>query len=327
MVSLPDFDPQDVGKAKPRAKFNQVTLGVYEQGSTFKTLTMASAVDTHSVNISKMYDVKQPIKVGRFRIRDTHPKDMLNASEIYLHSSNIGTAKIALDMGIANQKEYLEKLGIFAPLTIEIPEKGEPLLPKQWSEVTSMTVSFGHGIAVTPVHVVQATAAIMNGGIFHPATLIKQPEGIIPEGRRVVSEDTSEYMRRLFRMNVLEGTGKRANVEGYMVGGKTGTAEKAQAGGYNRKAMLSSFVAAFPMHEPKYVVYVMLDEPKGTKETGGFATGGMVAAPVVKEVISNIAPMLGLRPIDNHDMDIKKEFYVEDENGTGAREYAALTTF
>ncbi|MCD6034391.1 MAG: peptidoglycan glycosyltransferase [Rickettsiales bacterium] len=322
MVSFPDFDPHNPLMASQDALFNRATLGVYEQGSTFKTFTMAMGLDTRKIDMESSYDVATPIKIGRFSITDTHPKNgWMSVPEIYIHSSNIGTAKVALDIGVDTQRKYLGKLGLLSPLTLELPECGKPLLPSKWEKTTSITVSFGHGIAVTPLHVAQATSAVVNGGIFHEATLLKHDT--MSRGTMVVSEKTSENIRRLMRMTVEKGTGKRGNVEGYLVGGKTGTAEKPGKGGYDRKAMLSSFVAVFPMNQPRYLVMVSLDEPKGTRETGGFATGGMTAAPVVRNVIARIAPLLGLMPVDEQDKDTSNELYVKNDS-TGRFQLAAF---
>lgn len=312
MVSLPDFDPNQPSLATGDEMFNRVTYGVYEMGSTFKTFNMAMAFDNKTIKWGDEYDVGEPIRIGGFSIRDYHQKSpILTVSEIYMHSSNIGSAKIAVDAGVETQRAFLKKLGLLDELSIEVPEKGTPLVPETWSKIRSMTVSYGHGIAVTPMHVAAATAALVNGGIYYPATLIKKDATEV-YGERVVSIKTSDKIRRLMRLAVQYGTGAKADVASYIVGGKTGSADKAVSGGYNRKAIMSSFVGAFPMNKPKYVVFAMLDEPIGNKSTGGYATGGMVAAPVVRKIISRIAPMLDVMPVDENGYEIKKEFFYEN---------------
>lgn len=297
LVSLPDYDPHHPSAASDWGRFNRTTLGLYEMGSTFKIFTMAMALDTKAVSLEDRFDVSKPIRKAGFTIRDTHPeKDEMGVSKIFMKSSNIGTAKVALEVGSDKQQEYLRKLGLFSPLSIELPEKSSPMLPARWSEIHSMTVSYGHGIAVTLVHVAQAVSTIVNGGIHHEATLLKQDKAdmVLADYSKniVIDADTSEIMRQLMYLTVEKGTGRRAKVKGYYVGGKTGTAEKSERGGYNRKSLISSFVGAFPIDKPQYVVIVMLDEPKGTKKTYGYATGGMTAAPVVGKVIEKIGPIL-----------------------------------
>jgi cell division protein FtsI (penicillin-binding protein 3) len=181
---------------------------------------------------------------------------------------------------------------------LELPELGKPKYPRQWRPINVMTIAFGHGLSVTPVHLASAVATIVNGGTMHPATLLKRKDGDEPPGTRVLKQTTSENMRRLMRLVVEDGTGKNANAPGYWVGGKTGTAEKVTRGGYKKSARLSSFVAAFPIQNPRYVVLVMVDEPKGTKKTFGFATGGWVAAPAIKRIIQRMGPLVGLPPMD-----------------------------
>lgn len=316
MVSLPDFDPNQPSQVSSDEMFNRVTYGVYEMGSTFKIFNMAMALDKGVIKMNGGYDVAEPIKIGGFSIRDYHQKaPYLTVPEIFMYSSNIGSAKIAVDTGADVQKSFLRKLGLLDELSIEIPERGSPLVPSQWSKISSMTVSYGHGIAVTPMHVAAATASLINGGVYYPATLIKKDSTEV-YGERVVSLKTSDNIRKLMRLAVQYGTGGRAEVASYMVGGKTGSADKAVTGGYNRNAIMSSFVGAFPMNRPKYVVFAMLDEPTGNKSTGGYATGGMIAAPVVNKIISRIGIMLDVMPVDENQYEIRKEFWYD--NGTTA---------
>jgi cell division protein FtsI (penicillin-binding protein 3) len=312
MVSLPDFDPLNPGEASKDARFNRITLGVYEMGSTMKTLNTAMALDYGTVKLSGGYDATNPIQISRFQIRDDHPKRRwLSVPEIYMYSSNIGSAKMAVDVGPNLQREFMAKLGMLNKPTLELPELGAPLVPRNWKTVETMTIAFGHGLSVTPLHLASATAAMINGGVLHPPTLVKRPPGLPAPGRQVIRADVSDVMRKLMLLVVEEGTGKKADVEGYLVGGKTGTSEKVGArGGYNRKALFNTFVAGFPMNKPRYLVQVMLDEPKPQKGTYGFATAGWTSAPVAGRIISRIAPLLGVPPVDENSTEIKQAMYV-----------------
>ncbi len=299
MVSLPDFDPNRSQKAASELQFNRATLGIYEMGSTFKILSTALALESGAVTLSDMVDATKPIRVARFTIRDFHGKARwLSVSEVFIHSSNIGAAKIGLAVGSERLQRFLGTLGMFGRLPIEIGEVGYPLYPRRWREINTMTVSFGHGVAVSPLHLTSAVAAVVNGGTLHAPTLLKRPPDTRPEGRRVLSRATSEKMRRLLRLVVVDGTGSKAAATGYLVGGKTGTAEQVTRGRYRRKHLLSSFIAAFPMHEPRYIVFVMLERPRGTRKTHGYATGGWVAAPAAGKTIARIGPLLDVPPVD-----------------------------
>jgi cell division protein FtsI (penicillin-binding protein 3) len=298
MVSLPDFDPNDPGAADPESRFNRITLGVYEMGSTFKLFTAAMALDSGRVTLKGGYDASRPIRVSRFVIRDYKPKNRwLSVPEILVYSSNIGAAKMALDVGTEGQRAFLQRLGMLTASAIEVPEVGTPLTPSPWREINTMTVGFGHGLSVSPVNLASGVSALINGGFMMPATLIQRPADAPPVGKRVIKTHTSTQLRWLMRLVVRRGTGKRAAAPGYLVGGKTGSAEKAGRGGYRKRALLSSFVGAFPMDEPRYVVLALLDEPKGNKSTYGYATGGWVAAPIIGRVIRRMAPLLGIEPV------------------------------
>lgn len=313
LVSLPDFDPNHAGGAGPLDRFNRMTLGVYELGSVFKIFTTAMALDTGKVTLADGYDATKPIRVSRFTIRDDHPKRRwLSVPEILMYSSNIGAAKMALDVGAAGQQAFLARLGLLRRPTIELPEVGAPLAPDPWREINTMTVAFGHGLAVSPLQMANAVAAVTNGGVLRPATLVKR-EGPAP-GQRVLKPRTSDVMRRLLRLVVAEGTGKKAEAAGYLVGGKTGTAEKASGRGYNRRALLSSFVAAFPINAPRYVVYVVIDQPSGTRETHGFASAGWNAAPTTSRVVSRIAPLMGVAPVDEERPEVRDAVAVSFTN-------------
>lgn len=297
LASLPAFDPNHAATAPADALFNRATLGTYEMGSTFKTFTVAMALDADVVSLQSRYDATRPLRVARFTIRDYHAKRRwLSVREVFIHSSNIGAAKIALDLGKERQQRYLRAFGMLTREPVELPEVGAPILPRRWREVTTATVGFGHGLAVSPVQLAGGIGALVNGGIRVPLTLRERdPDAGIP-GRRVVSPGVSSHMRRLLRRVVADGTGGNADVPGYRVGGKTGTAEKPGVRGYRRKALISSFVGVFPIDAPRYLVLAMLDEPKGTKETFGYATGGWTAAPAVGRVVARIAPLLGVEP-------------------------------
>lgn len=298
LSSLPDFDPNRVTTSTADQRFNRAALGVYEMGSTFKTFTAALALDAGVVRLDDGYDATNPIRVARFVIRDSHAQARwLSVPEIFMYSSNIGAAKMAIDIGAERQRAFLDRLGLLRPTEIEIPEAGAPMVPSAWREITTMTVAYGHGIAVSPVHLAAGVASLVNGGIKRPTTLIRR-EGVASAGERIITPETSEKMRRLLRLVVERGTGRQAAAPGYLVGGKTGTAEKTKAGGYDRSALISSFVGVFPMNAPRYVVLVLFDEPKGIKKTFGFATGGWTAAPIVGAIVARIAPILGVAPID-----------------------------
>lgn len=312
MVSLPDFDPAEPGTASKDSRFNRITLGVYEMGSTMKTLNTAMALDFGTVKLAGGYDASRPIQISRFTIKDDHAKNRwLSVPEIFMYSSNIGSAKMAVDVGPERQREFMGRMGMLNKPAVELPEVGAPLVPRNWKTVETMTIAFGHGLSVTPLQLATATAAIVNGGVLHPPTLIKRPPGLPAPGRQVIRRDVSDVMRKLMLLVVEEGTGRKAEVNGYMVGGKTGSSEKVnERGGYNKKANFNTFVAGFPMHNPRYIVQVMVDEPKGNKSSFGFATAGWTAAPAAGRIISRIAPMLGVQPVDENAPAMRQAMYV-----------------
>lgn len=306
MSSLPTFNPNRV-KAGEGALLNNVTQSVYELGSAFKPITMAAAIDTGTVtSMARRFDATQPLQVGRFKIKDDHAqKRWLNIPETLIHSSNIATARIADEMGKEKLSAMFEKIGFRTAPDIEI-EKSRPLWPKFWARTTVMTTAYGHGIAVTPLHLASAYAALVNGGTWRPATMLKVQPGHEAQGRRVISEATSARMRQLLRLIVLDGTGRKAEAPGYRVGGKTGTGEKAGAGGYSKHVNVSTFAAAFPMDAPRYVMIAMLDSPVGNAESFGLTTAAWTAAPVVSRTIMRTAPFLGVQPDMNRDVDISE---------------------
>jgi cell division protein FtsI (penicillin-binding protein 3) len=315
MVSLPDFDPMKPASASDAQKFNRATLGTYEMGSTFKTFTSAMALDYGTVNMKGGYDASRPFKIASFTISDDHPKSRwLSVPEIYAYSSNIGTAKMALDVGSKRQRAFFEKIGMFVPVDIELPEKSSPQVPKNWQEITTVTTSYGHGIAVTPLHLLRGIAAMTNGGTLPNITLMRDT-GAKNKGERVISEATSQNVRRLMRLVVDHGTGGKADVPGYRVGGKTGTAEKVNAeGGYSKNSNMALFVSVFPVDDPKFALLVMVDEPKGDKSTYGYATGGWICAPVVGRVIARMGPLLSMKPEFDVPGDDAEKFWTDKEN-------------
>lgn len=306
MTSLPQLNPNAAGKGSPEARFNRATLGVYELGSTYKPFTVAMAMDSGIIeSLGKMYNCPSSLPAGRFTITDTHPFGRpCSVAEIMKESSNIGTAQIAAELGGARQKAFLGKMGFLSPIAVDLPERGRTLTPgNNWGEIATMTVGYGHGIAVTPLHLASGYATLLNGGIYRPPTLLKAGPGRpVAKGRRVFTADTSYKMRALLRLVVTHGTGRKADAPGYRVGGKTGSAEKY----HNRSLLVTTFAGVFPMDDPRYVIVVMLDEPKATAETYGFRTAGWNVAPVVSKTVSRIAPMLGVTPDKQREPDLSE---------------------
>lgn len=299
MVSLPDFDPNQVGKmgSKAIALFNKITLGTYEMGSSFKILNTALYLDSGIASVFTKFDVSAPLRVGRFKIKDFHPAHYpLTVAEIFTESSNIGAAKMALQMGSALQRAFFKKIGFFSTPSLEIPELGAPLYPKKWSEATTITASYGYGISVSPLQLVTAIGGVVNKGIMQKPTLLKMDSLKASPGFRIISEETSEIMCKLMYMVVSQGTGRKAQVKGYEVGGKTGTANELVGRSYKEGSNMTSFVGAFPMRNPQYMVLVMVDRPQAVKGTYGFNAAGWNAAPIAGKVIGRIAPLLHVAP-------------------------------
>ncbi len=330
MVSLPDFDPnhptrpdgaQTAAEVKDRV-FNKITLGDYELGSVFKTFNTAMALDGGTATITKQYDAAHDIKIGRFTITDYHGKKRsLSVPEIYMYSSNIGSARMALEAGANRQRDFLARLGLLKPVPIEFDEVAKPHYPSVWREVNVITIAYGHGIAVTPLHAITAVSAILNGGILRAPTLRKLAPGAQPAGDRVISQKTSDQMRKLMRLVVQYGTAKQAAAPGYVVGGKTGTAEKNVGGHYIEKKLLSDFIGAFPMNDPKYAIFTLVDEPHGTKASHGFATAGWTVVPATGRIITRIAPLLGVPPVDENSPAITKALTLESLQGKRFEDY------
>jgi cell division protein FtsI (penicillin-binding protein 3) len=300
MSSLPDFNPHHYNQAKNNEIFNKATLGVYELGSTFKIFSTAALLEKSHHNISAVFDVRKPIEIGRFKIRDFHAEErVLTTPEVFIHSSNIGSAMMGMEVGTQNLKNFYKDIGLTEAPNFELQEVGSPIIPSPWREINTLTASYGHGIAVSPLQLVSAVSSIVNGGfLVKPTLILSDKKQKIEENVRVVSDKTAHRMRQLLRLVVSEGTGSGAEVPGYLVGGKTGTAEKPGKGGYDRKRLISSFVGVFPINKPEYAVFVMIDEPKGIKETYDYATGGWVGAPTVKRIIENMISIFNLKPSD-----------------------------
>ncbi|MCS0497495.1 penicillin-binding protein 2 [Ancylobacter sp. MQZ15Z-1] len=298
MASLPDFDANDPARSLDPKNLNRLTTGVFEMGSTFKALTFAMALDSGKFTLNSTLDARGALQFGRFRIHDYHAENrVLTLPEVFIYSSNIGTARMALALGVDAHKAFLKKMGQLDRLRTELPESAAPIVPKHWGELNTATIAFGHGLAVAPIQVLMAEDALVNGGWLIPPTFLKRtPEEVAKVAVRVIKPETSVKMRYLMRLNAVKGSGKKANTPGYFVGGKTGTAEKVVNGRYSKTKLLTSFISAFPMDDPQYLVLVMLDEPKAVEGTYGYATAGWNAAPTTANIIQRVAPMLGIMP-------------------------------
>lgn len=304
VVSLPTFDPNArprplaSGDASDTPLFNRSVQGVYELGSTFKIFTVAQAMDLGLVNPDTLIDTKGPLRWGKFRIRDfRNYGDEMSVTKIIVKSSNIGTARLAMEIGATRQRAFLQRLGMLDATGFEIVEAatGKPLFPKNWSEISAMTISYGHGLSTSPMHLAAGYAAIANGGLKVQPTILKQDGP--RKGERVFSEHSSAAARKMLRKVVTEGTASFGEVAGYAVGGKTGTADKPRPqGGYYDDKVIATFASIFPAHDPRYVLIVTLDEPVDTTSDEPRRTAGWTAVPVAAEMIRRIAPLLGLRP-------------------------------
>jgi len=317
MTSLPNFNPNAPGQGTPDQMFNRATLGVFELGSTFKPFTLAMAMDSGIVSgPGQIYNCPEVLPAYGHLVHDTHPFGrQCSVAEIMMESSNIGMAQIADQLGTARQKAWLKKMGFLDRVETELRERGRPLNPgSRWGPFETMTIGFGQGIAVAPLQLAMGYATLFDGGIYHPPTILKVgPDHPLVAGRRVFSEDTSYRMRSLLRLVVMKGTGKKADAPGYRIGGKTGTAQKLINGHYSQTINITSFAGVFPMDDPRYVVVVMLDEPKATPETYGFTTAGWNVAPVVSRTVSRIAPMLGVAPDLNREPNMSEVLpFVQD---------------
>ncbi len=298
LVSVPDYDSNNPREALDPTRINRLTTGVYEMGSTFKALTLAMALDSGKITLKSSFDARFPLQFGKHTIHDFHPQNrVLTVPEIFTYSSNIGTARMALSLGVEHHKQFLRKLGQLDRLRTELPESAEPLVPRRWVEINTVTIAFGHGLSVAPLQAMMAVGALMNGGYLIPPTFLKRSEAeAMALAKPVIKPETSEKMRYLMRLNVEKGTATRADVKGYYVGGKTGTSEKVVGGRYSKTKVLTAFTAVLPADRPRYGLLIMIDEPQPTAESHGYATSGWNAVPVGGAVIARVAPLLGVAP-------------------------------
>ncbi|MEO6152227.1 MAG: penicillin-binding protein 2 [Croceibacterium sp.] len=317
LASLPEFDPNKVDAAGQKLMFNRVTNQVYELGSTFKPLTVAAAIDAGVItDLARRYPAA-PLHIGGFTIHDDENLgSSLNIPETLIHSSNIVSAQIADQLGSVRMKRVMADLGFNERPYIELPARGFPIWTSGvWPRLRTMTVGFGHGIAITPLHLASAYAAMVNGGIWRPTTLRRVEPGHANRGRRVFKASTSARMNQLLRMIAVYGTGRKANAPGFRVGGKTGSAEKPGAGGYRKTSLVATFASAFPMDKPRYVVIAMLDEPQGTAASSFQRTAAWNAAPIVGRLVPRIGPMLGVLPDEDRDIDLSDLAPLVGDNG------------
>ena len=298
LASLPDYDPNRREQALDKDRLNRIGFGVYEMGSVFKVFTVAGVLDMGLASMRSHYDASSPIHYASFTIDDFHGQHRsLSVPEVFIYSSNIGAAKMALEMGVDRHRAFLKKLGLMSRVSTEIGDSAAPIIPTYWQKLNTMTIAFGHGMSVTPIQLAASTLPLVNGGIaVAPTFLPRSREEGMAGGSRVLKSETSTAMLKLMRLNVLKGTGKRANADGYRVGGKTGTAEKVVGGHYSTSALLTSFLSTFPTDAPEYLVLVMLDEPQRVAESSNQATAGVNAAPTAGKIIERIAPILGVAP-------------------------------
>ena len=298
LVSEPDYDPNDPVTANDPNRINRITTGVYELGSTFKILTVAMALDAGKATLASKFDATHPLHYGRFTIHDYEPKNRwLTVPEIFKYSSNIGAARMALAVGVKEHQAFLRKMGELTRLRTELPESAAPIVPHPWTDLSTVTIAFGHGLSVAPLQAAMGIAACVNGGLLIKPTFLKRSRAeALQVAKRVLKPSTSRDMRYLMRLNAVQGTGTFANVDGYYVGGKTGTAEKVVNGRYAKHKLLTDFMAILPSDKPKYLVFIMLDEPQPVEGTHGYATAGWNVGPTAGKVIAHIAPLLDVEP-------------------------------
>jgi cell division protein FtsI (penicillin-binding protein 3) len=297
LASLPDFNPNNPVDALDPNHINRLAVGVYEMGSTFKALTTAMALDSGKFNINSQLDARSALRYGRFKIGDYHAQNrVMTVPEVFIHSSNIGTAKMALGVGVEHHKAFLRKMGQLDRLRTELPENAEPIVPGRWGELNTMTIAFGHGLAVAPLQASMAVSALVNGGYLMTPSFLKQDGDRRAQATRVIKPETSEALRYVMRLNGTKGSAAKSAVPGYFVGGKTGTAEKVIAGRYAKTRLLTTFMAIVPSDKPRYLFVTLVDEPQALPETYGFATAGWNAGPITGKVIERVAPLLGLPP-------------------------------
>jgi cell division protein FtsI (penicillin-binding protein 3) len=299
LASLPDFDPNNPADALDPNKINRMNVGVYEMGSTFKALSIAMALESNKVNLNSRIDASAGVlRYGRFTIHDYHAQHRaLTVPEVFTYSSNVGSARMALMVGVEAHKAFLRKMGQLERLRTELPESAEPIVPHNWGELNTMTIAFGHGIAVAPLQAAMAVAALMNGGLMVPPTFLKRDAAAAQaRATQVVRPETSESMRYLMRLNAEAGSARNANIPGYFVGGKTGTAEKVIGGHYSKNRLFTTFMAVVPADQPKYLFLTILDEPQGLPETHGYATAAWNGGVITGKMIERIGPLLAMAP-------------------------------
>ncbi len=299
LASYPDFDPNEPKDALSDDRINRMNVGVYEMGSTFKAMTLAMALDSGKYNVNSTFDTRGGVlHWGRQKIHEYHGTNrVITMPEVFTHSSNIGSAKMALGVGVPGHKAFLKKMGLLDRLRTELPESAMPIIPPRWTEINTITIAFGHGLAVAPLQAAAAVAAIVNGGELMTPTFLKTTEEEAhAKATRVIKPETSEAMRFIMRLNAVEGSAKKSAVPLYYVGGKTGTAEKVINGRYNKNRLFTTFTAAAPMDKPKYLFVTIMDEPQGLPESGGYATAAWNSGVVTGKIIERTAPVLGLPP-------------------------------
>ncbi|MEO4000153.1 penicillin-binding protein 2 [Mesorhizobium sp. CAU 1732] len=302
MASLPDYDPNNPFNAQEKDRLNRMSAGVYEMGSTFKGFTLAMALDAGTATLNSRFDASRPIQIARHTIRDFHGKGrVLTVPEVFIYSSNIGTARMAETVSVQDHRAFFEKIGLLTRLRTELPEVATPTEPREWKRIHQITISFGHGVATTPLQTAVSAAAMLNGGkLIEPTFLPRTEDQAMSHASQVIKPNTSDMMRYLFRLNVEKGSGRRAEVPGYFVGGKTGTAEKVVNGRYSNDKRFNAFLAGFPVNDPQYIVLVVLDEPKPEKP-GMSATSGLNTTVVVGNIIRRSAALLGVKPDFGHE--------------------------
>lgn len=298
LASLPDFDPNNPAEALESQNINRMSVGVFEMGSTFKALTLAMALDSRRVRLNSRIDARQALTFGRFRIRDFHAQARaLTVSEVFTYSSNIGTGRLALMVGVDHHKAFLRKVGQLTRMRTELPESAEPIVPRKWGELNTATIAFGHGLAVAPLQAMMAVSSLVNGGrLVKPTFLNSDTDDIPADAPQVIAPETSEMMRYLMRLNAEVGSARRIDIAGYFAGGKTGTANKVVNGRYANDKVLTTFTAIMPSDKPRYLILTLYDEPQGVPETKGQRTAAWNAGAVTGKIIERVSPLLGLPP-------------------------------
>ncbi len=298
LASLPDYDPNNPSDALAPDHINRMNVGVYEMGSTFKALTIAMALDSNKVNLNSRIDAHGALRYGRFQIHDYHGQNRaLTVPEVFTYSSNIGTARMALMVGVDGHQAFLRKMGQLDRMRTELPESAEPILPRTWGELNTMTIAFGHGLAVAPLQAMMAVGALVNGGYLIKPTFLKRSEADAKRNApQAVRPETSEALRYVMRLNAEIGSARKANIAGYFIGGKTGTAEKVVNGHYSKTKVFTTFMAIAPADKPKYLFATVMDDPQATPETHGFTTAAWNSGLVTGQIIERVGPLLGLEP-------------------------------